>query len=56
MIESLSAELTTATLSRLVVLGTIILGILAGFGAASAVFTYFLSRVNRLVLERSQVQ
>ncbi|KAK7055596.1 G protein-coupled receptor 89 [Favolaschia claudopus] len=34
----------TATFSRLIVLGTIILGLLAGFGAASSAWTFVLSR------------
>ncbi|KAF8509443.1 Abscisic acid G-protein coupled receptor-domain-containing protein [Gautieria morchelliformis] len=51
-----SPELTSATLSRLVVLGTIILGILAGFGAASAVLTYFhLSLANRERVSEAQI-
>ncbi|KAJ7060724.1 G protein-coupled receptor 89 [Mycena amicta] len=34
-------DYTTAALSRLIVLGTAILGLLAGFGAASSVWMYF---------------
>ncbi|KAF8588091.1 hypothetical protein K439DRAFT_1630121 [Ramaria rubella] len=51
-----SPELTTATLARLVVLGTIILGVLAGFGATSAVFTYFqIALANREAVSDAQI-
>ncbi|KAJ6626017.1 Abscisic acid G-protein coupled receptor-domain-containing protein [Mycena sp. CBHHK59/15] len=39
-----AADRMTATLSRLVVLGTIILGLLAGFGAISSSWAFFPSR------------
>ncbi|KAF8509111.1 Abscisic acid G-protein coupled receptor-domain-containing protein [Hysterangium stoloniferum] len=51
-----SLDLTTSTLARLVVLGTIILGLLAGFGAVSAVFTYLqLSRAGRKTVSEAQI-
>ncbi|KAF7296908.1 hypothetical protein MIND_00922600 [Mycena indigotica] len=36
-----AGDYTTAVLSRLIVVGTVILGLLAGYGAASSVWTYF---------------
>lgn len=36
-----SSDFTTTTLSRLIVLGTIILGILSGFGAVSSAWAFF---------------
>jgi hypothetical protein len=43
-----SSDIMTAALSRLIVLGTIILGLLSGFGAISSSWQYlpFLSRAQ----------
>ncbi|KIJ25365.1 hypothetical protein M422DRAFT_216812 [Sphaerobolus stellatus SS14] len=49
-------EFSTSTLARLVVVGTIILGLLAGFGAVSAFFTYFqFSRARRETISEARI-
>ncbi|KAF7305571.1 hypothetical protein HMN09_00810300 [Mycena chlorophos] len=40
-LPSPAEDYTTAALSRLIVVGTVILGLLAGYGAATSVWTYF---------------